>query len=86
MKNLVKYGEGVLLIIAGLLTTQLKIINYIHGGALINTYQQQGEIVNGVHTSGQVVWEYTWLPIVLGLLLITCGVIRIVKERLYETR
>lgn len=86
MKNLVKYGDGVLLILAGLLTTQLKVINYIHGWALYISYQQEGDIINGVHTNGQVVWEYTWLTVIIGLVLILSGTIRIIKERFYETK
>lgn len=86
MKNVIKYGEGVLLILAGLLLTRVKAITYIYGGALYTSYQQVGDITNGVHENGQTVWEQSGLIVIVGIFLIAIGTIRIIKERLYEKR
>jgi hypothetical protein len=85
MKNLVKYGDGVLLILAGLLTTQLKVIGHNQGfGIYVNTFNDN--MTNTVLVNGSLLKEYTFIVIFIGLVLILSGTIRIIKERFYETK
>jgi hypothetical protein len=81
MKNLIKYGNHALLIIAGLATCLMRVITYVHIGPLYNSYQRDVSRITGyVRTLNEQAWEYSLLPIIIGLFLIASGVLGIIKE------
>ena len=81
MKNLIKYGNHALLIIAGLATCLMRVVTYINIGPLYNSYQKDINRITGyVEGTSMQAWQYSMLPIIIGLFLIASGVIGIIKE------